>query len=106
MTAALHQAILHSQESIVHLAERYDPNAKTMAKWLKCTSVALIWLCQPHSTVLTAGQEIISVAFRKLTPLALDDCLSRPSCGAITYLHLILQQHLVLQPLTYGKQCQ
>ena len=76
-TAALRRTIQHSQESIARLAARYDLNAKTVAKWRKRTTVedARMGPRQPHSTVLTAEQEAVIVAFRKRTLLALDDCL-------------------------------
>lgn len=38
-TAALRRTIQRSQESIARLAERYDLNAKTVAKWRKRTTV-------------------------------------------------------------------
>jgi hypothetical protein len=38
-TAALRRTIQHSQESIARLAQRYDLNVKTVAKWCKRTSV-------------------------------------------------------------------
>src|SRR5206468_8565737 len=52
-------------------------NAKTVAKWRKRTSVedAPMGPRLPHSTVLTAEQEAVIVAFRKRTLLPLDDCL-------------------------------
>lgn len=52
-----------------------------MAKWRMPTSFEAtpLGLCQPHSTVLTAGQETISLAFRKWTQLALDDRLYAPN---------------------------
>ena len=53
-TAALRRTIQHSQESIARLAERYDLNAKTVAKWRKRTTVedAPMGPRQPRSTVL------------------------------------------------------
>ena len=76
-TAALRRTIQRSQESIARLAERYDLNAKTVAKWRKrtCVEDAPMGPRQPHSTVLTAEQEATVVAFRKRTLLPLDDCL-------------------------------
>jgi transposase-like protein len=63
-TAALRRAIQHSQESLAHLASRYDLNAKTVAKWRKRTTVedAPMGPRQPHSTVLTTAvlQELLS----------------------------------------------
>ena len=76
-TAAVRRAIQNSQESLSQLAERYDINAKTVAKWKKRTSVedAPMGPKQVHSTVLTPEQEAVCVAFRKMTLLPLDDCL-------------------------------
>ena len=66
-TAALRRTIQHSQESLARLAARYDLNAKTVAKWRKRTTVedASMGPRHPHSTVLTAEQEAMIVAFRK-----------------------------------------
>ena len=38
--AAVHRAIQHSQESLNQLAERYDLNPKTVAKWQKRTQAS------------------------------------------------------------------
>lgn len=98
-TAALRRTIQHSQESIARLAARYDLNAKTVAKWRKRTNVvdAPMGPRHPHSTVLTAEQEAVIVAFRKRTLLALDDCLYalQPSIPLLTRssLHRCLQRH-------------
>ena len=48
-----------------------------MAKWRKRNTVedAPMGPRQPHSTVLTAEQEAMIVAFRQRTLLPLDDCL-------------------------------
>ena len=98
-TAALRRTIQHSQESIASLAARYDLNAKTVAKWRKRTTVedARMGPRQPHSTVLTAEQEAIIVAFRQRTLLALDDCLYalQASIPHLTRsgLHRCLQRH-------------
>jgi transposase InsO family protein len=76
-TAALRRAIQNSQESLKQLAARYHINAKTVAKWRKRTTVedARMGPRHAHSTVLTAGQEAMIVAFRRQTLLPLDDCL-------------------------------
>ncbi len=98
-TAALRRTIQHSQESIARLAERYDLNAKTVAKWRKRTNVedAKMGPRQPHSTVLTAEQEAVIVAFRQRTLLPLDDCLYalQASIPLLTRssLHRCLQRH-------------
>lgn len=76
-TEALRRSIQDSQESIAALAERYDLNPKTVHKWKrrKFTHDAPMGPKYPHSTVLTAEEEIIAVAFRQMTLLPLDDCL-------------------------------
>lgn len=76
-TAAVRRAIQNSQESLSQLAERYTINPKTVAKWRKRTTVgdAPMGPKRVHSTVLTAEQEAVCVAFRKMTLLPLDDCL-------------------------------
>ncbi len=75
-TAAVRRAIQHSQESLKALAERYSINPKTVAKWRKRSSVQDAPMGpKPRSTVLSAEQEAIAVAFRKHTLLPLDDCL-------------------------------
>lgn len=98
-TAALRRTIQNSQESLARLAERYDLNAKTVAKWRRRTTVedAPMGPRQPRSTVLTVEQEAIIVAFRKRTLLALDDCLYalQASIPHLTRssLHRCLQRH-------------
>jgi transposase-like protein len=76
-TVALRRTIQHSQESIARPAERYDLNAKTVAKWRKRTTVedAPMGPRQPRSTVLSTKEEAVILAFRRRTLLALDDCL-------------------------------
>jgi hypothetical protein len=98
-TATLRRTIQNSQESLAHLAARYDLNAKTVAKWRKRTTVedAPMGPRQPHSTVLTMEQEAMIIAFRKHTLLPLDDCLYalQPSLPHLTRsaLHRCLQRH-------------
>ncbi len=76
-TAAVRRAIQHSQESLRALAGRYGINPKTVAKWRARASVAdqRTGPRAPRSTVLTAEDEAIVVAFRRHTLLPLDDCL-------------------------------
>ena len=75
-TAAVRRAIQHSQESLQGLATRYSINPKTVAKWRKRPTVQDARMGpEPASTVLTAEQEAIAVAFRQHTLLPLDDCL-------------------------------
>jgi transposase InsO family protein len=76
-TEAIRRAIQHSQESLRSLARRYGINQKTVAKWKRRTSVADLPTgpSEPKSTVLSAEDEAIIVAFRRHTLLPLDDCL-------------------------------
>ena len=75
--AAVRRAIHNSQESLRSLAKRYGINQKTVAKWKKRTSAAdrPTGPSEPKSTVLSAEDEAIIVAFRRHTLLPLDDCL-------------------------------
>ncbi len=75
-TAAIRRAIQHSQESLQSLAVRFSINPKTVAKWRKRSTVQDARMGpEPASTVLSAEQEAIAVAFRRHTLLPLDDCL-------------------------------
>jgi transposase-like protein len=75
-TTAVRAAIQRSQESLQILAKRLSINPKTVAKWRKRTTVLDAPMGpKPASTVLTAQQEAIAVAFRQHTLLPLDDCL-------------------------------
>ena len=76
-TEAVRRAIQHSHESLRGLAKRYGVNSKTIAKWKQRSSVAdqPTGPKQPHSTVLSAEDEAIVVAFWRHTLLPLDDCL-------------------------------
>jgi transposase-like protein len=98
-TAAVRRAIQHSQESIAKLAERYNLNPKTVAKWKKRTQVddAPMGPKQPRSTVLSQEEEAMIIAFRRHTLLPLDDCLyalqaTIPHLTRST-LHRCLQRH-------------
>ena len=79
-TAAVRQAIQHSQESLKELARRYGINQKTVTKWKRRTSVADLPTGpnDPKSTVLPLEDEAIIVGFRRHTLLPLGDC-RRPS---------------------------
>ena len=98
-TEATRRAIQHSQESIAKLAERYDLNPKTVAKWKKRDHVcdAPMGPKNPQSTVLSTEEEAMIVAFRKHTLLPLDDCLYalQSSIPHLTRssLHRCLQRH-------------
>ena len=97
--AAVRRAIQHSQESLRTLAKRYCVNPKTIAKWKKRTLTAdrKTGPTDPKSTVLSAEEEAVVVAFRKHTVLPLDDCLYalQPTIPQLTRssLHRCLQRH-------------
>jgi transposase-like protein len=76
-THAIRAAIHRSQASIQALSERYSINPKTVAKWRKRTSLEdrPMGPRAPRSTVLSADEETLVVAFRRHTLLPLDDCL-------------------------------
>ena len=76
-TEAVRRAIQHSQESLRSLSRRYGINQKTVAKWKKRDTVSDLPTGpkEPRSTVLSANEEAIIVAFRRHTLLPLDDCL-------------------------------
>ena len=76
-TQATRKAIQDSQESIAKLAKRYSLDPKTVAKWKKRDFVEDLPMGpkEPRSTVLSAQEEAIIVAFRLKTMLSLDDCL-------------------------------
>jgi transposase InsO family protein len=76
-TEAVRRAIQDSQESLRALAGRYGINPKTVAKWKKRSSVEdrPSGAKEPRSTVVSAEEEAIVVAFRRHTLLPLDDCL-------------------------------
>ena len=70
-------SVKHGRESLRALAKRYAINQKTVAKWRKRASIADLPTGprEPKSTVLSAEEEAIIVAFRRHTLLPLDDCL-------------------------------
>lgn len=76
-THAVRAAIQRSKASIQKLASRYDLNPKTVMKWRKRAFLydAPMGPKVPRSTVLSAEEEALAVAFRKHTLLPLDDCL-------------------------------
>ena len=89
----------HHQESLRGLAKRYGVNPKTVAKWKARSSVSDLPTGpkQPRSTVLSAEEEAVVVAFRRHTLLPLDDCLYalQPTIPRLTRssLHRCLQRH-------------
>jgi transposase-like protein len=76
-THAIRTAIQRSQATLKELAQQYGINPKTVAKWRKRDFVddAPMGPKKPASTVLTAEEEAMCVAFRRHTLLPLDDCL-------------------------------
>ena len=78
-THAVRAAIQRSKASIKELASRYDLNPKTVTKWRKRPFVhdAAMGPKAPHSTVLSAEEEALAVAFRKHTLLPLDAVSTR-----------------------------
>ena len=98
-TEAVRRAIQHSQESLRGLAKRYGVNPKTVAKWKARSSVSDLPTGpkQPRSTVLSAEEEAVVVAFRRHTLLPLYYCLYalQPTIPHLTRssLHRCLQRH-------------
>ena len=98
-TEAVRRAIQHSETSLRELAKRYGINPKTVAKWRNRSSIADLRTGprEPRSTVLSAEEEAIVVAFRRYTLLPLDDCLYvlQPTMPHLTRssLHRCLQRH-------------
>ena len=76
-TAETRRAIQNSQASLKELAGQYGINVKTVDKWRKRDHVSDMPMGpkERKSTVLTAKEEAMIVAFRKHTLLPLDDCL-------------------------------
>jgi transposase InsO family protein len=98
-TEAVRRVIQHSQESLRTLSKRFGINPKTVAKWKGRDTVAdqPTGPREPRSTVLSAEEEAIIVAFRRHTLLPLDDCLYalQPTIPSLTRssLHRCLQRH-------------
>ena len=98
-THAVRAAIQRSKASIQELASRYDLNPKTVMKWRKRAFLydAPMGPKVPRSTVLSAEEEALAVAFRKHTLLPLDDCLYalQATIPHLTRssLHRLLQRH-------------
>jgi transposase InsO family protein len=99
-THAIRAAIQRSTASLQALSVRYGINPKTVAKWRKRTSVEDRPMGPtPRSTVLSADEEAVIVAFRRHTLLPLDDCLyalqaTMPHLTRSS-LHRLFQRHQV-----------
>ena len=76
-THAVRAAIQRSKASIQELSRRYGITPKTVVKWRKRGFVedAPMGPKERRSTVLSAQEEALAIAFRKHTLLPLDDCL-------------------------------
>lgn len=76
-THAVQAALQRSKAPLKDLAAQHGLNPKTVAKWRKRAFVqdAAMGPKKPRSTVLTAEEEAVVVAFRRHTLLPLDDCL-------------------------------
>jgi transposase InsO family protein len=98
-THAVRAAIQRSQASISELSRELGINPKTVAKWRKRQTVEdqKTGPKEPRSTVLSADEEAMVVAFRRHTLLPLDDCLYalQPSIPHLSRssLHRCLQRH-------------
>ncbi len=76
-THAVRAALQRSKAPLKDLAAQHGLNPKTVAKWRRRAFVhdAAMGPKTPRSTVLTAEEEAVVVAFRRYTLLPLDDCL-------------------------------
>ena len=98
-TYAVRAAIQRSQASIAGLSRELGINPKTVAKWRKRQTVEdqKTGPKEPRSTVLSAEEEAVVIAFRCHTLLPLDDCLYalQPTIQHLTRssLHRCLQRH-------------
>src|SRR5262245_12140368 len=98
-THAIRAAIQRSKATIAQLAEKYDLNPKTVMKWRHRQFVEDMPMGPKNarSTILSAEEEALCVAFRKHTLLPLDDCLYalQASIPHLTRssLHRLFQRH-------------
>lgn len=98
-THAIRALIQRSKASNAALSRQLGVNVKTVAKWRKRNTVedARMGPKEVRSTVLTAEEEAVAVAFRRYTLLPLDDCLYalQPTIPHLTRssLHRCLQRH-------------
>ena len=98
-THAIRAAIQRSQATTAALSRELGINVKTVAKWRKRETVEdrKTGPTYPSSTVLSADEEAMIVAFRRHTLLSMDDCLYalQPTIPHLTRssLHRCLQRH-------------
>ena len=98
-TETVRRAMQQSQESVRALARRHGLSPTTVQKrrGRQTATDAAMGPKQPRSPVPTPEQEAAIVAFRRHTPLSLDDCLYalQPAIPALTRssLHRRLQRH-------------
>ena len=98
-THAIRATIQRSQATTAALSRELGINVKTVAKWRKRETLEdrKTGPTEPSSTVLSASEEAMIVAFRRHTLLPLDDCLYalQPSIPHLTRssLHRCLQRH-------------
>jgi transposase InsO family protein len=98
-THAVRAAIQRSQATNAALSRELGINVKTVAKWRKRETLEdrKTGPSEPSSTVLSASEEAMVVAFRRHTLLPLDDCLYalQSSIPHLTRsaLHRCLQRH-------------
>ena len=76
-THAIRAAIQRSQATTAALSRELGINVKTVAKWRKRKTVEdrKTGPTYPGSTVLSADEEVMIVAFWRYTLLLMDDCL-------------------------------
>ena len=108
-THAIRATIQRSQATTAALSRELGINIKTVAKWRKGETLEdrKTGPTAPSSTVLSASEEAMIVAFRRHTLLPLDDCLYalQPSNPHLTRssLHRCLQRHgISLRPAMAG----
>ncbi|MDY6874498.1 MAG: IS481 family transposase [Chloroflexota bacterium] len=98
-THAVRAAIQRSQATNAALSRELGINVKTVAKWRKRETLEdrKTGPTDPSSTILSADEEAMVVAFRRHTLLPLDDCLYalQPTIPHLTRssLHRCLQRH-------------
>ena len=98
-THAIRAAIQRSQATTAALSRELGINVKTVEKWRKRETVEdrKTGPTHPRSTVLSAYEEAMIVAFRRHTLLPMDDCLYplQPTIPHLTRssLHRCLQRH-------------